>query len=252
VRATAVTSRTSSSTAPICSTSTGSRSRDATETTEFSGIAIRGAANCCLNFWMVGSTWGPSFGVRSYHDRGRPTLDTPELRAAVEHYVDLVPRAGPPESATMDFTRVMACYGAGRAAMTIELANEASILDEEGGPAAAGTETALVPAGRSVAAIRVTTRRPTRSRRLPARRRPHGSSQRSSARPSRCSATPSEAASSRSRAVLANPCFVARFRPELLETTVATRAFARGEHPVTLRARGRGFDRSGDRARPHG
>jgi len=33
--------------------------------------------------------------------------------------------------------------------------------------------------------------------------------------------------------VLADPRFVARFRPELIETTVASRAFARGERPVT-------------------
>ena len=33
--------------------------------------------------------------------------------------------------------------------------------------------------------------------------------------------------------VLADPGFVARFRPELVETTVATREFARGERPVT-------------------
>jgi hypothetical protein len=33
--------------------------------------------------------------------------------------------------------------------------------------------------------------------------------------------------------VLEDPAFIGRFRPELVETTVATRAFARGERPVT-------------------
>ena len=33
--------------------------------------------------------------------------------------------------------------------------------------------------------------------------------------------------------VLGDPAFVRRFRPELVATTVATRAFARGERPVT-------------------
>ena len=33
--------------------------------------------------------------------------------------------------------------------------------------------------------------------------------------------------------VLRDPRFVERFRPELVETTVETRAFARGERPVT-------------------
>ena len=72
-------------------------------TDDFYGITIRGAPNCGLNFWMVGSTWGPSFGAHWYDEDGRPTLDTPELRAAVEHYVDLLRRAGPPEPPTMDF-----------------------------------------------------------------------------------------------------------------------------------------------------
>lgn len=35
--------------------------KDGTE--DFYGIAIRGAPNCGLNFWEVGSTWGPSWGV---------------------------------------------------------------------------------------------------------------------------------------------------------------------------------------------
>jgi hypothetical protein len=33
--------------------------------------------------------------------------------------------------------------------------------------------------------------------------------------------------------VLNDPTFRSRFRPELVETTVASRAFARGERPVT-------------------
>jgi ABC-type glycerol-3-phosphate transport system substrate-binding protein len=111
------------------------------------GIAIRGAPNCGLNFWIIGSTWGPSFGARWYDDDGRPTLATPELIGAVEHYVDLVRRAGPPESPTMDFMDCMECYSAGRAAMTIEPANEASILYDEGGAVAEATRTALMPAG---------------------------------------------------------------------------------------------------------
>ena len=41
---------------------------------DFYGIAIRGAPNCGLNFWIIGSTWGPSFGARWYDDDGRPTL----------------------------------------------------------------------------------------------------------------------------------------------------------------------------------
>jgi ABC-type glycerol-3-phosphate transport system substrate-binding protein len=202
---------------------------------DFYGITIRGAPNCGLNFWMVGSTWGPSFGARWYDDEGRPTLDTPELRAAVEHYVDLVRRAGPPESPTMDFMDCMACYAAGRAAMTIEPANEASILYDEGGPVADGTKTALVPAGplgtRHVGLYCPPYAIPSLSR-----------SKQEAWELAKFLCAPQQVLEDAEKggfvevsrnSVLEDPSFVRRFRPELLATTVATRSFARGERPVT-------------------
>jgi ABC-type glycerol-3-phosphate transport system substrate-binding protein len=204
-------------------------------TGDFYGITIRGAPNCGLNFWMVGSTWGPSYGVRWYDDEGRPTLDTPELNAAVEHYVELVRSAGPPESPTMDFVDCVACYGAGRAAMTIEPANEASIIYDEGGPTAAGTRTALMPAGP------LGTRHPglyTPPYAIPSLAR----SKEAAWELAKFLCAPEQVLEdARSsgfvevarNSVLADPDFAARFRPELLETTVQSRAFARGERPVT-------------------
>ena len=47
----------------------------------------------------------------------------------------------------MDFIDCMECYGAGRAAMTIEPANEASILYDEGGAVGRGRDGARCPAG---------------------------------------------------------------------------------------------------------
>jgi ABC-type glycerol-3-phosphate transport system substrate-binding protein len=204
-------------------------------TDDFYGITIRGAPNCGLNFWMVGSTWGPSFGARWYDDQGQPTLDTPELRAAVEHYVDLLRRAGPPESPTMDFMDCMACYGAGRAAMTIEPANEASILYDEGGPVADGTKTALIPVG------------PVGTRHAGLYCPPYAIPSLSQSKEAAwelakflCApeqvlddARSSGFVEVSRNSVLNDPAFVGRFRPELVETTTATRAFARGERPVT-------------------
>ena len=120
------TSPTSSSTAPTCSRSTAWRCRETMDeltaaalaiqaavraegNDDFYGITLRGAPNCGLNFWIIGSTWGPSWGVRWYDDAGRPTLDTPELRGAVEHYCDLLWRAGPPQSAQMTFIDCTEC-----------------------------------------------------------------------------------------------------------------------------------------------
>jgi len=204
-------------------------------TDDFYGITIRGAPNCGLNFWMVGSTWGPSFGAHWYDEDGRPTLDTPELRAAVEHYVDLLRRAGPPEPPTMDFMDCMACYAAGRAAMTIEPANEASILYDQGGPVADGTKTALIPAG------------PLGTRHAGLYCPPYAipslsESKEAAFELAKFLCAPEQVLEDAQQSgfvevsrnsVLNDPAFVGRFRPELVETTVATRAFARGERPVT-------------------
>ena len=204
-------------------------------TSDFYGVAIRGAPNCGLNFWIVGSTWGPSVGARWYDQEGRPTLATAELIAAVEHYVDLVRRAGPPESPTMDFMDCMDCYAKGRAAMTIEPANEASILYEEGGLVAEGTRTALMPAGplgtRHVGLYTPPYAIPSLSR-----------SKEAAWELAKFLCAPQQVLEDARKSgfvevarnsVLGDPRFVERFRPELLETTVETRAFARGERPVT-------------------
>jgi ABC-type glycerol-3-phosphate transport system substrate-binding protein len=202
---------------------------------DFYGIAIRGAPNCGLNFWIIGSTWGPSFGARWYDDEGRPTLATPELIGAVEHYVDLVRRAGPPESPTMDFMDCMECYGAGRAAITIEPANEASILYDDGGSVAEATRTTLMPAG------------PLGTRHVGLYTPPYAIPSRSTAKDAawelaKFLCTPEQVLDDVQRSgfvevardsLLHHPEFTARFRPELLSTVIATRPFARGERPVT-------------------
>lgn len=204
-------------------------------TSDFYGIALRGAPNCGLNFWHVGSTWAPSHAVTWYDAGGRPTLNTPEMRSAVEHYVGLVQRAGPPESAEMDFMDCMACYGSGRAAMTIEPANEASILYDHGGPVADATRTALVPAG------------PLGTRHaglycppyaMPSR----GRNKEAAWQLAMFLCAPDQVVEDALRSgfvevardsLFADERFASRFRPELLQTTIDTRPIARGERPVT-------------------
>ena len=202
---------------------------------DFYGIAIRGAPNCGLNFWIIGSSWGPSFGARWFDEDGRPTLATPELIGAVEHYVDLVRHAGPPESPTMDFIDCMECYGSGRAAITIEPANEASILYDAGGPAAEGTRTAMLPVGplgtRHVGLYTPPYAIPSRS-----------GSKREAWELAKFLCDPAQMLDDVQKSgfvevardsVLDDPAFKSRFRPELLSTVTATRPFARGERPVT-------------------
>jgi ABC-type glycerol-3-phosphate transport system substrate-binding protein len=202
---------------------------------EFYGITLRGAPSCGLNFWTVGSTWAPSWGVQWYDDQGQPAFNTPDHRAALEHYVDLLHRAGPPESVTMGFEECMATYRAGRAAMVIEPANEASIVYDTGGPIADGTQTTLVPMG------------PMGTRHAGLYCPPYAIPARSTVKAAAwelakflCAPDQLIDDAQRSgfvevsrRSVLSDPQFMARFRPDLVESTRATRAFARGERPVT-------------------
>ena len=106
-----------------------------------------GAAELRPELLAGGVHLGPAWGATWYDEAGWPTLDTPELLAAVEHYIDLLRRAGPPESWKWGFAECMACYSAGKAAMVIEPANEAAVVYDRGGVVADGTFDLRVPAG---------------------------------------------------------------------------------------------------------
>jgi multiple sugar transport system substrate-binding protein len=135
----------------------------------------------------------------------------------------------------MDFMDCVACYASGRAAMTIEPANEASIMYDEGGPVAEGTKTALIPAG------------PLGSRHVGLYCPPYAIPSLSQSKDAawelaKFLCAPEQVLEDAQQggfvevsrnSVLIEPAFAARFRPELVETTIATRAFARGERPVT-------------------
>ena len=201
---------------------------------DFYGITLRGAPSCGLNFWTVGSNWAPAWGVQWYDDSGQPTLDTPQHLAALTHYVSLLQQAGPPESATMGFEECMVAYTAGRAAMVIEPANEASIVYDAGGPIADATKTTLMPAGP------LGTRHPGLY--CPPYAIPAHSNVKDAAwqlAKFLCAAEQLVDDAVKSgfvevarRSVLDDPRFVTRFRPDLVESTRGTRTHARGERPV--------------------
>ncbi len=182
----------------------------------------------------MGSTWAPAWGATWYDEAGRPTLDTPELLAAVEHYIDLLRRAGPPESWKWGFAECMACYSAGKAAMVIEPANEAAVVYDRGGVVADGTSTARVPAGP----------RGTRHAGLycPPYAIPAASPVKEAvwelakflcdAKQVLDDALRSGFVEVARRSVLDDPRFAGRFRPDLVQTARATRAIARAERPT--------------------
>jgi ABC-type glycerol-3-phosphate transport system substrate-binding protein len=172
--------------------------------------------------------------VTWYDAAGRPTLDTPQFLAAVEHYIELLRLAGPPESWKWGFAECMACYSAGRAAMVIEPANEAAVVYDRGGEVADGTSTALVPAG------------PRGTRHAGLYCPPYAIPSRSRVKEAAwelakflCApeqvlddALRSGFVEVARRSVLDDPRFAQRFRPDLVETTRATRTIARAERPT--------------------
>jgi multiple sugar transport system substrate-binding protein len=201
---------------------------------DFYGITLRGAPSCGLNFWIIGSTWAPGWGVTWYDESGQPTIDTPELLGALDHYIELLRRAGPPESSTWGFVECMECYGAGHAAMVIEPANEASIVYERDDAIADGTCTTLVPAG------------PRGTRHAGLYCPPYAIPNRSKVKEAAwelakflCApeqvlddAVQSGFVEVARRSVLDDPRFTARFRPDLVETTRRTRSISRAERPT--------------------
>ncbi len=134
----------------------------------------------------------------------------------------------------MDFMDCMRVYAEGRAAMTIEPANEASILYDDGGPVAEGTRTALMPsgpAGRHVGLYTPPYAIPSRSQ-----------SKAEAWELAKFLCSPDQVLDDvqtsgfvevARESVLNDTRFAARFRPELLSTVHETRPFARGERPVT-------------------
>ncbi len=203
-------------------------------TKDFYGITLRGAPSCGLNFWHIGSTWMPAWGAQWYDANGHPTIDRPEHIAALEHYVNLLQPAGPPETPTMGFVECMECYASGRAAMVIEPANEASIVYNRGGVVAEGTLTTLVPAG------------PRGTRHAGLYCPPYAIPARSRVKEAAwelakflCApeqllddALKSGFVEVARKSVLNDPRFAERFPTNLVETTRATRPIARPERPT--------------------
>ncbi len=114
---------------------------------EFYGFSARGIPRAGYIFWTMGSTWCPSWGVRWYDKDGNPTVDSPEHLAALEHYVDLLHRAGPPNPEALDWVVNMRLFREGKVGMVMDVGNEVSALYDSGDPIAERTSTMRVPAG---------------------------------------------------------------------------------------------------------
>lgn len=202
---------------------------------EFYGFAARGIPRCGYIFWTTGSTWCPAWGARWYDADGRPTVDTPEHLAALEHYVDLLRRAGPPSPERLDWVVNARLFREGKLGMVMDVGNEAAALYDSGDPVTAGMRTMIVPAG------------PLGTRHAGLYAPPYAIPARSRVKEAAWDvakfltapeqllddALASGGVEVARRSLLDDSRFVARFRPDLIETVRATRPIARGERPIS-------------------
>ena len=108
------------------------------------GACLRGKPGWGDNMAFI-TTVVNSFGGAWFDADGNPTIDTPEWRAAINFYVDLLSSYGPPGSEGNSFGEILTLYRQGQCAMWIDATIAASFLE---GASDAGTGVESVVAGK--------------------------------------------------------------------------------------------------------
>jgi multiple sugar transport system substrate-binding protein len=114
---------------------------------DFYGFASRGGPGWGYIGWIVPSIWAPSWDVKWFDDQGNPAFSTPKHTEALEHFVNLLQKTGPPEIATMDYADVMKHYENGKVAMIMEVGMEYSHFYDKVHPLTEVSKCAVVPCG---------------------------------------------------------------------------------------------------------
>lgn len=91
------------------------------------GICLRGSPGWVENIALV-TTMVNAFGGQWFDMRWRPQLDSLPWKKAVELYVDLLNRFGPPDAATLDYEDNLALFAAGRCAQWVDSPAAARVL----------------------------------------------------------------------------------------------------------------------------
>jgi len=113
---------------------------------DFYGITARGAKGAGYIGWIVASTWAPSWNVQFYNNN-ELNIVTEEHISALEHFVELLKKAGPPEQAEMEWIDSLRYYEEGKSAMIIEVGMEFAHLYKKGGTIMENSRCKLIPAG---------------------------------------------------------------------------------------------------------
>lgn len=83
------------------------------------GICLRGKAGWGENMALI-TTIVNSYGGRWFDEQWEPQLDTPEWHQAVNFYVDLLSRFGPPGPSSNGFNENLTLFNSGRCAMWVD------------------------------------------------------------------------------------------------------------------------------------
>jgi sorbitol/mannitol transport system substrate-binding protein len=108
------------------------------------GIVLRGKPGWGDNMAPI-TTVVNTFGGQWFDKEGHPTINTPEWKAAITFYADLVQRCGPPGVTGNSFPEALQLMSTGKAAMWVDATVAAGFLaTSEAGP---DLSTALAPIG---------------------------------------------------------------------------------------------------------
>jgi len=202
---------------------------------DFYGITARGATGAGYIGWIVASTWAPSWGVEFYDSNNRLNIESPEHISAIEHFVDMLRKAGPKEQPDMEWIESLNYYKSGRSAMIVEVGTEFANLYKKGGKIIDNSRCVVIPTG--------PTGKPHPGLYAPAFAIPKKSKVKDAAWELvkfLCSpeqqledALSSDAVETASKKVLEDPSMDKHFKPDLLEVTRENRRFTRDERPYS-------------------
>ena len=93
------------------------------------GICLRGKPGWGDNMAFL-TTMANSFGARWFDENWKPQLDSPAWKHAVNFYVDLLNKYGPPGSSGNSFNEILALFNEGKCGMWIDATIAASFVSD--------------------------------------------------------------------------------------------------------------------------
>jgi sorbitol/mannitol transport system substrate-binding protein len=93
------------------------------------GICLRGKAGWGENMALIGSM-ANSFGARWFDEEWKPQFDSPEWKAALQFYVDLMKDAGPQGASSNGFNENLTLFQQGKCGMWVDATSAGSFVSD--------------------------------------------------------------------------------------------------------------------------